>query len=130
MPFSRSLVMTLALFGITTTRAAAQSAYYIPIGDLPGGDHISGASDISADGRYLAGESVISSGFHRTHMVRWDRQTGVLQDLGELVGGSVGEYVYAISPEGDALGGNGNSSNGWKRASGPRPVVCEGSDNS
>ena len=61
------------------------AATFMGIGDLPGGDFLSSARGISADGTVVVGDSHSSSG---CEAFRWTEATGIV-GLGDLPGGNI-----------------------------------------
>ena len=81
------------------------------LGTLPGGAS-SGASGISANGAFVTGGSGYSGG---SHGFRWNVTTGVMDDIGELPGGSFrSSSGYAMNGDGNTIVGNSFSSVGYR----------------
>lgn len=80
----------------------------VGIGDLPGDDFYSIASDISYDGSVIVGQSKGGNGFEA---FRWTLSTG-MQGLGDLAGGTYDSRGFAVSPDGSIVMGHSNSETG------------------
>lgn len=76
---------------------------FIPLGDLPGGDFNSGASDVSDDGSVVVGGSSSASG---GEAFRWT-STGGMLGLGDLPGGSFSSSASGVSADGSVVVGTG-----------------------
>lgn len=87
--FARSRIFTFqgacfvaAVVGLASIPSAhAQQAFFMGLGDLPGGDTLSYATHMSADGKIVVGTS--SSASHSTEAFRWTHETGMV-GLGAL----------------------------------------------
>jgi len=71
------------------------------LGDLPGGEFASSASDISADGSTVVGTSISGSG---SEAFIWDSTNG-MQGLGDLPGGQYSSFAWDISADGSTVVG-------------------------
>lgn len=83
--------------------AYAQSAEFVPLGVLSGRTPFSAATDVSADGAYIVGDSSSdASGWNGglSEVVRWT-DSGAVEGLGFLPGSDRNTYGWAISPDGD-----------------------------
>jgi len=81
------------------------------LGVLDGGAS-SGASGISYDGNFVTGTSGYFGG---THAFRWNAGSGIMEDLGELPGGSFhSSGGHAINASGDTVVGNSYSAVGYR----------------
>jgi probable HAF family extracellular repeat protein len=91
----------IAIFNLASADAAP-TASFIPLGDFPGGNYYSEASDISSDGSVVAGSSDPAN--IDAEAFRWTEQTGLF-GLGTSlsVRGTAGG---AISGDGSVLAGN------------------------
>jgi len=75
---------------------------FIPLGDLPGGDFGSGASDVSDDGSVVVGASISAEG---GEAFRWT--SAGMMGLGDLPGGRFGSGAEAVSADGNVVVGTG-----------------------
>ncbi len=82
------------------------------LGDLPGGDYLSGAKGVSADGTVVVGHSRSAFG---DEAFRWS-QSGGMEPLGDLPGGFFASYAYAVSADGAVVVGASYSEHGWREA--------------
>jgi uncharacterized membrane protein len=78
----------------------AQQAYFMGLGDLPGGDFSSQPNDISADGSVIVGSSAAGAG---NDTFRWTRETGI-------VGLGINVSALRISGDGTTIIGNTSDS--------------------
>lgn len=90
--------------------ALAQPAWFMPVGDLPGGYFFSVCNDISADGQLAVGGSAINSAFVSEGAFSWSQHEG-LTYLGDLDGDPEQSSGDAISPDGTTIAGYGRTSN-------------------
>ena len=82
--------------------AAASAQSFMGLGDLPGGDFESNAANLSADGRFVTGGSVVGSGF-ASEAFLWTQSTGMV-GLGNIPG-TVGSQGNAVSNDGSTVVG-------------------------
>ena len=82
-----------------------QAAYFMGLGDLPGGDFSSRARDISGNGLVVVGESHSSNGFEA---FRW-KLSGGLVGLGDLPGSNFFSIAQGTSSTGSIVVGQSNS---------------------
>ena len=61
------------LLGAAVPMTSSEAAEFIPLGDLPGGTTFSMATDLSADGSTVLGQSDSAEG---TQLFRWNLDTG------------------------------------------------------
>ncbi len=83
------------------------------LGDIPGGDFLSRAWGVSADGNTVVGESISSIG---QEAFRWTIGGG-MAGLGELRGGPFGGFVsraIGVSADGNTVVGHGRSTFGFE----------------
>ncbi len=80
----------------------------VGLGFLPGGDNLSFAEDASTNATYITGHA--QNGAGNLIAYRWDATSGMTL-LGTLPGGDR-SFGKAISDDGNAIAGNGSSSNG------------------
>ncbi|UCG15414.1 MAG: fibronectin type III domain-containing protein [Phycisphaerales bacterium] len=105
-------------FGIVS-QALAQQASFRALGDLPGGDYVSRAYDVSADGLVVVG---VSSSANGGEAFRWTIGTGMV-GLGDLPGGSYSSWARGVSGDGSVVVGVGKSASGteamrWRSSGG------------
>lgn len=74
------------------------------IGDLPGGEALSEAKRVSANGTVIVG---ISQGASGAEAFRWSLSDGLV-GLGDLQGGSFSSIAYDVSADGSAVVGSSN----------------------
>lgn len=86
--------------------ALAQPAWFMPVGDLPGGYFYSDCRGISADGQLAVGGSAINNALSSEGAFAWTKQLGIVY-LGDLEGGSEQSGAQAISPDGTVAVGYG-----------------------
>jgi len=84
----------------------AESAYFKGLGDLAGGDYMSTARGISADGTVVVGGFYSSSGYEA---FRWTEATSMV-GIGDLSGGIFKSWARATSADGTVIVGMGTSS--------------------
>ena len=93
------------LLGAAVPMTSSEAAEFIPLGDLPGGTTFSMATDLSADGSTVLGQSDSAEG---TQLFRWNLDTGfsILPSF-EPEFGQVGPNFTAssISGDGTSVGG-------------------------
>ena len=94
-----------------------------PLGDLPGGQFGSGASDVTPDGRVIVGTGHSANG---AEAFRWTQETGMV-GLGDLPGGEFESLAFDVSADGSVVVGTGRSAQGneafvWDAAHGMRTV--------
>jgi probable HAF family extracellular repeat protein len=98
----------LALFiGLCCTPASGPiraAATFTPLGDLPGGEFISDALGVSADGSVVVGVSSSKNGFEA---FRWTAEVGMV-GLGDLPGGAFESGAVAVSADGSVVVGHGS----------------------
>lgn len=87
--------------------ALAQPAWFMPVGDLPGGYFFSDCRGISADGQTAVGGSAINNALSSEGAFAWRRGLG-LSYLGDLEGGAEQSGAQAISPDGSVAVGYGS----------------------
>ena len=104
----------LVAFGLTSL-GLARAARFLPLGNLPGGD-FSTASDISADGRTVVGQSASNLGYQA---FRWTEESGMI-GLGFLPQSSPDSFAWGISADGATIVGEaaGDRSFVWTEANG------------
>ena len=109
----------LAIAGLLTCVPYAQGAVFIGLGDLPGGESLSFANSLSANGRVVIGTSMSASG---QEAFMWTPRAGMI-GLGDLSGGRFESYAHDVSDDGHVIVGYGRSSYGveafrWSQESG------------
>jgi probable HAF family extracellular repeat protein len=92
---------------------------FVALGDLTGGDWISVADAVSADGNVVVGTSDGGSG---PEAFRWTSDTGMV-GLGDIAGGRFDSRAIAVSADGSVVVGSGISTSGrqavlWTSAGG------------
>jgi len=80
------------------------------LGDLDGGEFLSVAQGISADGRVIVGESQSGRGYEA---VRWVDGKGPMS-IGDFPGGSFNSRAYATSADGGVIVGFGETEKGYE----------------
>jgi probable HAF family extracellular repeat protein len=98
------LIATLAihaLFFVRTNAGHAQPAFFMGLGDLPGGPFSSDAFDISADGSVVVGWSRRGDSSDQREAFRWTRETGMV-GLGTI---GTGSRAGSISADGTTIVG-------------------------
>ncbi|MBS0196118.1 MAG: hypothetical protein JSR77_05115 [Planctomycetes bacterium] len=93
---------------ILTASAAAQTASFAILGDLPGGNIHSEAFAVSGDGTTVVGYSLV--GTNQGHAFKY--VGNALIDIGDLAGGTVAGVALGVNRDGTVIGGQGNSANG------------------
>lgn len=78
----------------------------VALGDIPGGDFFSSASDVSADGDVVVGYGRPGQGVQSAF--RWTSTTGLVQ-LSDLAGGDVYGGASAVSADGNVAVGQGDN---------------------
>ncbi|WP_197528426.1 hypothetical protein [Aeoliella mucimassa] len=99
-PYCVGLVFLFALGELV------QGAEFIPLGYLPGGYYSSLATNVSADGNVVVGQS--HNGSAGTEAFRWTRSNG-MQGLGDLPGGDTWSNASAVSGDGSVVIGRGTA---------------------
>lgn len=91
--------------------AAHAAVKIIGLGDLPGGENVSRAFAISADGTTIVGESgsTASAATNEYEAFRWTESTGIV-GLGDLAGGNFASAAHAVSADGMVITGHGTVS--------------------
>jgi probable HAF family extracellular repeat protein len=87
---------------------AASVARFQPLGDLPGGETLSQALGISADGSTVVGMGTSANG---KEAFVWREETGMI-GLGDLSGGAFESYANAVSVDGSVVFGTGRTGRG------------------
>ena len=82
----------------------------VSLGDLAGGDVLSKATFISADGTVVVGESQSSNGLEA---FRWTEADGMV-GIGDLPGGFFFSRALSISADGAVIVGESNAANGFE----------------
>lgn len=97
-------VVPLLLSG---SSASGQQAFFMGLGDLPGGDYYSGAADVSGDGRVVVGTSRVGPNTTKDYSAfRWTRESGMIR----LGTSDVATTAARISGDGKTIvGGIGSS---------------------
>jgi probable HAF family extracellular repeat protein len=109
----RLVVATLSLILVcaAASLASASGAFFLPLGDLPGGPFHTWAFGISADGSTVVGRSKSSDADSNSHEAfRWTQSTGMV-GLGDVVGGAPRSRAEDVSADGSVVAGS--SGNGW-----------------
>lgn len=88
------------------TTSVARAAEFIPLGYLPGGFFSSSASDVSADGNVVVGQS--HSANAGIEAFRWTRSTGMV-GLGDFPGSDAWSAATAVSGDGSVVTGRGTA---------------------
>lgn len=93
------------------------------LGDLPGGNFISEAWDLSANGRIVVGRSESENG---SEAFRWTLRGG-MQGLGDLPGGVFASTAQAVSKRGDVVVGSSTTDYGdqafrWTKKEGMQSI--------
>ncbi len=108
-PISTKLIVatTVAAVSIFNSQSPATAAFFMGLGDLPGGDFVSSATGVSADGSVavgivFSGEVPLGEGF------RWTAQTGLV-GLGDLPGGEKLSAAFGVSADGSVIAGTSTS---------------------
>ncbi|RIK71970.1 MAG: PEP-CTERM sorting domain-containing protein [Planctomycetota bacterium] len=121
----------MCLLGALMVGPCARGAFFLPLGDLPGGYFSSSASDVSADGKVVVGWSVArpsSTGWPVGILdaFRWTPDEGMVS-LGRLEGHS-GSLASAVSADGSVVVGTSllGASSGepfrWASTTGMQPL--------
>jgi YD repeat-containing protein/probable HAF family extracellular repeat protein len=84
----------------------------VGLGDLPGGDYYSAATDVSADGSVVVGLATSAAG---VEPFRWTSDGGMV-GLGYLPGGSSGGIAYGVSADGSVVVGHCDSASSGMEA--------------
>ncbi len=93
-----TLISFSSLIGIFNSQNSASAAFFMGIGDLPGGDFSSAANRVSEDGSVVGGISVSESGLQGEAFL-WRAETGIVP-LGDLPGGMFLSGVFGVSDDG------------------------------
>ena len=98
---------------------SAPAASFRGLGDLPGGNFLSLAMAVSADGRVIVGYAASTNGLEA---FRWTAATGMV-GLGDLSGGTFSSFAWAVSADGSVVVGYSRASSGneafrWTQATG------------
>jgi probable HAF family extracellular repeat protein len=87
-----------------------------PLGDLPGAEFFSSATEVSADGSVVVGYSKsASSGNNDYEAFRWTDEGG-MEPLGDLPGGRFYSNAQAVSADGSVAVGFSSSASGTEEA--------------
>ncbi|MCO6045112.1 PEP-CTERM sorting domain-containing protein [Aeoliella sp. ICT_H6.2] len=81
---------------------SATAHTFVGLGDLPGGSFVSEAQNLSADGRFVTGRSVMA-GMYTNEAFLWSAETGML-GLGAPLGGD-NSRGFAVSNDGNTVVG-------------------------
>jgi uncharacterized membrane protein len=79
----------------------------VVLDDLPGGDTLGGALDVSGDGKVIVGWGATADGLEA---VRW--RDGVPKALGDVVGGPVRSSAAVVARDGGIVAGTGTNEHG------------------
>lgn len=82
------------------------------LGDLPGGQFNSFASDVSANGQIIVGASTTASG---DEAFRWTQPTGIV-GIGDLPGGRTESTAFGVSADGSVVVGDAIGANNRREA--------------
>ncbi len=104
----RLSLMALVLAVSFGASASAQRGYFKGLGDLLGGEQMSVAHAVSADGSVVVGRSHSAKG---DEAFRWTKETGMV-GLGDLPGGRFFSEADAVSANGSVIVGGGVSAKG------------------
>lgn len=88
--------------------ASGEEAFFMGVGDLPGGAVGSEARDISDDGTVVVGWSYSASSGDRQAAFRWT-QAGGMVPLGDLPGGRYQCLAFCVSADGSHVAGQSSS---------------------
>lgn len=103
--------LSLILACTTTSVASASGAFFIPLGDLPGGPFHTWALGISADGSTVVGRSKSSDADPDSYEAfRWTQSTGMV-GLGDVVAGAPRSRAEETSSDGSIV--VGSTGDGW-----------------
>ena len=91
-----SLIISLLMY------RNVNAAYFIGLGDLPGGSFYSEAHSVSADGSVVVGRGTSESG--PAEAFRWTSRTGMV-GLGDLPGGRSNSQAFGVSADGKVVVG-------------------------
>jgi len=104
-------VLSLILAGAAASVASASGAFFIPLGDLPGGPFHTWALGISADGSTVVGRSKSSDADADSYEAfRWTQATGMV-GLGDVVLGAPRSRAEEVSSDGSVVAGSAGG--GW-----------------
>ena len=98
--------MTTLIFALLAGSSYAQQAYFMGLGDLPGGEFRSQAVALSPDGSVVIGTSRVGTTFSSEQAFRWTRDTGM------VALGSIGNTSSVADMSADGLtiiGSTGNN---------------------
>ena len=107
-PVLPALAVVAAALAASTPPSAYGQGIFRGLGDLPGGEFTSYATDVSADGLTVIGASTSGDGHEA---FRWTQADG-LQSLDNLLGGSVWSKATAVSADGSVIVGAGTGASG------------------
>ncbi len=93
---------------VSTTAFAQDEPRWLTLGDLPGGDFVSSAHAVSADGKTVVGKSEVSFNVLGYEAFIWTEATGMF-GLGDVPDGIHYSYATAVAPDGSAVAGFGSS---------------------
>jgi hypothetical protein len=109
-------VVLAALLGVCVARG--DRSYFIPLGDLPGGDFESNAYGISGDGATVVGAGSTTYGWFPNAAFRWTGEDG-MQELGDFDGGRYESEATQVSADGTVVVGVGTPGNYGRHSGGP-----------
>lgn len=117
LPLARSAGMFLVFIASSLNEASAEPAFFMGLGDLPGGAYRSEPWDVSADGSVVVGSSYIGNyasnpAFPIREAFRWTRGSGMvglgligteseakaISADGSVIVGLAGEYLLSAGP--------------------------------
>jgi uncharacterized membrane protein len=125
--------LAIAAVLISVESADAQPAFFMGLGDLPGGTYSSSAQDVSGDGSVVVGSSLVgSNSITDVRAFRWTRETGMVS----LEESGVATTAVAISDDGSTIVGEiralGNPSTGsayrWREETGMTSLPSTATD--
>lgn len=96
-----------SIIALSSPAKASTPSRFVSLGDFPGGEFYSIATDISADGSIVVGGSAIGANY-ATEAFRWDIENG-LASLGDLPGGELFSVALAVSDNGSVIVGESSS---------------------
>jgi probable HAF family extracellular repeat protein len=97
---TKSVLLTVVILFFVSNNSVASMASFQGLGDLPGGNFISVALAVSANGSVVAGYSRSASGYEA---FRWEN--GQTIGLGDLPGGDFYSAAYGVSADGSVVVG-------------------------
>jgi len=100
------VVLVSLVFAYLMAPSSLFAAYFIGLGDLPGGITYSQATGISADGSVVVGYSYSASDW--SEAFRWDATNGMV-GLGDLPGGTTSSAATGVSADGSIVVGGSDS---------------------